>query len=149
MYEIPKITVPVDLVLMTGENIEGNMFVTEDLVSASGNPLIEDFLNEDPDAFFPFESSAGAYRLINKKHLIMVKCAQDDIEVKTQTPIPPRNLVVHFTIERTVYGVVYPTLAEESRVSDIVNQDENFMVIYQNGLKHIINRDHIVYINAN
>ena len=149
MYEIPKITVPVDLVLMTGENIEGNMFVTEDLVSASGNPLIEEFLNDDPDIFFPFESVAGAYRLINKNHLIMVKCEQDDSEIKSQTPIPPRNLVVHFTIERTVYGVVYPTLAEESRVSDIINQEDNFLVIYQNGQKLIINREHIVYINAN
>jgi len=149
MYEIPKISVPVELNLMDSETVEGKMFVTEDLVSAEGNPLVEEFLNEDPDHFFPFESNAGAYRLINKDHLIMVKSSQDDEEIKGQTPLPPRNLVVHFTNGRTVYGIVYPTLAEESRVSDIVNQNDVFIVLYQNAQKLIINRNHIVYINAN
>jgi hypothetical protein len=149
MYEIPKISVPVELLLMDSESVEGTMFVTEDLVSAQGNPLLEDFLNEDPDHFFPFESSAGAYRLINKDHLMMVKSSQDDEEIKTQTPLPPKNLVVHFTNARTVYGVVYPTLVEESRVSDIINQKSVFIVLYQNGQKLIINRNHIIYINAN
>ncbi|MCZ6502224.1 MAG: hypothetical protein O6945_06900 [Gammaproteobacteria bacterium] len=149
MYEIPKISVPVELTLMDSETVEGTIFVTEDLVSAEGNPLVEEFLNQDPDHFFPFESSAGAYRLINKDHLIMVKSSQDDEEIKHQTPLPPKNLVVHFTNARTVYGVVYPTLAEESRASDIINQEDVFMVLYQNGQKLIINRNHIIYINAN
>ncbi|MCH7744399.1 MAG: hypothetical protein IIB71_17280 [Proteobacteria bacterium] len=149
MYEIPKISVPVELLLMNSETVVGTMFVTEDLVSAEGNPLVEDFLNEGPDHFFPFESSAGAYRLINKDHLIMVKSSQDDEEIKNQTLLPPKNLVIHFTNARTVYGIVYPTLAEESRVSDIVNQKNIFIVLYQNGQKLIINRNHIIYINAN
>lgn len=149
MYEIPKISVPVELLLMNSETVEGTMFVTEDLLSAEGNPLIEEFLNEDPNHFFPFESTAGAYRLINKDHLIMVKSSQDDEEIKNQTPLPPKNLVVHFTNARTVYGIVYPTLSEESRVSDIINQKDVFIVLYQNGQKLIINRNHIIYINAN
>ncbi len=149
MYEIPKINVPVELLLMDGETVEGIMFVTEDLVSAGGNPLIEEFLNEDPDDFFPFESTAGAYRLINKHHLVMVRSDQDDTEAKAKTMIPAKNLVVHFTNDRTVYGLVYPTLAEESRVSDIINQTKAFIVIYQNGQKLIMNRDHVIYVNAN
>lgn len=149
MYEIPKINVPVELVLTNDDSIEGNMFITEDLLSAAGNPMIEEFLNDDPDQFFPFESKAGAYRLINKYQLIMVRSQQDDAEVKTQTPLPPRNLVLHLTNKRTVYGVIYPTLAEESRVSDLINEDEHFIVIYQNGQKLIVNRDQVVYVNAN
>lgn len=69
--------------------------------------------------------------------------------MKTQTPLPPRNLVMHFTNDRTVFGVVYSTLAEETRASDIINQDEQFLVLYQNGQKLVINRDHIIYVNAN
>ena len=149
MYEIPKIAVPAELLLMDGESIDGKMFVTEDLVSAGGNPLIEELLNADDDHFFPFESNAGAYRLINKNHLVMVRSEQDDAEIKAQTPLPARNLVVHFTNERTVFGVVYPTLAEESRVSDIINQPTPFLVLYQSGRKLIINRNHIIYVNAN
>lgn len=148
MYEIPKISVRVELRLMNGETVKGNMFVTDDLVSATGKPLIEDFLNEDPDHFFPFESNDHSYRLINKDHLILVKIEQNDDEVRNQTPLPAKRLVVYFTNNRTVFGMVYPTLAEESRVSDIINQKQVFIVVYQDRHKLIINRNHIVYVNA-
>ena len=49
MYETPKISVPVEVILVNNETITENMF-----------------LNEDDDCFFPFESTAGAYRLLNK-----------------------------------------------------------------------------------
>ena len=149
MYEIPKIQVSVEVLLVDNDILEGKMFVTEDLVSAEGNPLVEDFLNGDTDRFFPFESTAGAYRLINKQQVVFVRTQQSDTEVKEQTPIKPRNLVAHFTNERTIYGLVYPTLAEESRVSDIINEGEDFVAIYQNGQKVIVNRNHIIYVNAN
>ena len=149
MYEIPKIEVPVEILLVNEESLEGKMFVTEDLLSAAGSPQLEELLNESDDVFFPFVSPAGAYRLINKNHVVLIKCDEDDSEARSQTPIPPRNLVAHFTIQRTVYGVVYPTLAEESRVSDIINQSREFFVIYQNGQKLIVNTEHIIYVNAN
>ena len=87
MYEIPKIEVPVEILLMNAETVEGQMFVTEDLLSAAGNPLLEELLNNSADIFFPFVSPAGAYRLINKNHIVLIKCQQDDNEVKTQTPL--------------------------------------------------------------
>ncbi len=149
MYEIPKLTVPVELLLMDREKAMGNMFITEDLVSASGNPLIEDFLNQDPNHFFPFEGSGRAYRLINKTHLILVRTEQDDTEIKSQTALKPQNVVIHFTNGSTVYGMVYPTLAEEARASDIVNQKQDYIIIYQNKQKVIINRNHIIYIHTN
>lgn len=149
MYEIPKISVPVEVLLVNNETIAGNVFVTENLLSAQGNPLIEELLNEEDDRFFPFESTAGAYRLLNKHQVIYLRTEQSDVEVREQTPIKPRNLVAHFTNERTIYGLVYPTMAEESRVSDIINDDVDFIVIYQNAQKVIVNRNHIIYVNAN
>jgi hypothetical protein len=149
MYEIPKITVPVEIQLMNDDTLEGKIFITEDLVSSTGIPLVEEFLNDDPNHFFPFESNGGAYRLINKDHLIMIRTEQDDEEVKQQTSLPAKNLVAYFTNGKTVYGVAYPVLAEESRVSDMINQEDNFLVVYQNGQKLIINRNHIIYVNAN
>ena len=69
MYEIPKISVAVEILLADSESISGRMFVTEDLLSAGGNPLVEEFLNDDDDIFFPFETDGGAYRLINKQQI--------------------------------------------------------------------------------
>jgi len=149
MYEIPKIEVPVEILLMNGESISGKMFVTEDLLSAEGDPQLEVFLNDNADSFFPFISTAGGYRLVNRRNVMMIKCEQDDAEIKNQTPLEPRNLVIHFTNDRSVYGVIYPTLAEETRASDLINQTQAFMVLYQDGQKLIVNRDHIIYANAN
>ncbi len=149
MYEIPKIQVPVVLSLINEETIPGMMFITEDLVSASGSPDVSMFLNDDPDHFFSFQSDAGAYRLINKRQVVYIETQQDDEEIRTQTLLEPRSLVLHFINETTVYGLIYPMLAEESRVSDLLNDRYSYISIYRQGKKIIVNRDQIVYVNAN
>ncbi|MDZ7684662.1 MAG: hypothetical protein U5O39_06345 [Gammaproteobacteria bacterium] len=149
MYEIPKIQVPVVLHLINEESIPGKVFVTEDLVSPAGNPEVDDYLNEDPDQFFSFQSDAGAYRLVNKSQVVYMETNQDDAEIKAQTPLDPRSLVIHFVNATTLYGIVYPTLAEEARVSDILNAEGNFTTLFRQGRKLIINLDKVVYVNAN
>tara|TARA_R110002072_G_scaffold20841_4_gene75188 strand:+ start:5719 stop:6168 length:450 start_codon:yes stop_codon:yes gene_type:complete len=149
MYEIPKIAVAILLNLDNDEVIRGTIWITEDRVSAMGDPLVEDFLNNEEDMFISFESDAGAYRLINKHHIIYLETDQTDKEVRSQTPHAPHSVVVHFNNEQTLYGVVYPTLDEETRVSDLLNQKEQFQVLYRQERKIIFNRACIVYANAN
>ena len=148
MYEIPKIQVPVTVQLVNNESITGHMFVTEDLVSPGGNPEVEDFLNTDSDYFFSFQSDRGAYRLVNKSQVVTIETDQSDEEIRSQTPLPPRSLVVHFTNGMTLYGHVYPLMAEESRVSDILNQKGDFISLFREGRKVIVNRGQVVYANA-
>ena len=149
MYEIPKLQVPVTLYLANDESIPGRIYITDDLVSPEGNPQIEEFLNDDPDDFFSFQSDAGAYRLINRRHIIYVETDQDDSEVIARTLLEPRSLVLHFTNQTTIYGLVYPTLAEETRASDLLNQEGDFFSVFRQGSKIIVNRTQIVYANAN
>lgn len=149
MYEIPKLQVPITLCLVNDESIPGNMFISDDLVSASGNADIETFLNREEDRFFSFESDAGAYRLVNRDQVVYIETSQDDAEIRAQTPLEPRALVLHFINDTTIYGVVFPTLAEESRVSDILNERGDFFTIYRQSRKIIVNRNQIVYANAN
>ncbi|MGV0035567.1 MAG: hypothetical protein ACNYPE_11625 [Candidatus Azotimanducaceae bacterium WSBS_2022_MAG_OTU7] len=40
-------------------------------------------------------------------------------------------------------------MAEESRVSDILNEDVDFIAIHQNTQKIIVNKNPIIYGNAN
>lgn len=149
MYEIPKIQVPVTLHLINEESIPGSVYVTEDLISPGGNPEVEDYLNQDKGRFISFQSDAGAYRLINREQIIYIETHQTDDEAKGQTPLEPRAMVVHFLNATTLYGVVYPTLAEESRVSDILNSEGSFMTLFRQGTKLIVNLDKVVYVNAN
>lgn len=146
MYEIPKIHVPVVLSLQNKESIPGKMFITEDLVSPGGNPNLEEFLNSESLQFFSFTETSGAYRLVNKKLVVRIDTQQDDSEVRRQTPLEPRSLVVHFSNESILRGQVYPTLAEESRVSDVLNNPSDFIAVFSGGKKVIVNRRLIVYI---
>jgi len=148
MYEIPKISVPVELCLVNQESIKGKLFLTEDMISESGNPKVDEFLNKETDEFFPFESDAGAYRLISKRHVTFLRTFQDDREIRSHTPIPPKSLVVYFTNGQTLYGMVYGTMVEESRVSDIINDTVQFISLYQNGQRLVLNREQIMYVNA-
>jgi hypothetical protein len=149
LYEIPKIAVPIVLNLINDESIPGTVWITEDRISAGGNPLIEDFLNDDDDMFFSFQSDAGAFRLINKNHITFLETEQRDDEARANTPHEPHSVVTHFSNDQTLYGVMYPTLAEETRGSDLLNQPEQFQVLYRQEKKIIFNRLAIVYANAN
>jgi|GEM_PF-515426 len=149
MYEIPKIAVSIILNLDNDETIPGTLWITEDLLSAMGNPLIEEVLNNDDDMFISFQSEAGAFRLVNKNHITFIQTDQSNEEVTSQTPHEPHSMVIHFNNEQILYGLVYPTMAEETRVSDLLNQREQFQVLYRQDKKIIFNRACIVYANAN
>lgn len=146
MYEIPKIRVSVEITLSSGESLNGALFITEDLVTANGEPSIDEFLNQDGDPFFPFEGSDGSYRLLNRPQLCTIKSSQDASDIQSRTLLEPKALEVYFSNGQNLNGVVYPTLAEETRVSDILNGRYTFITMFHGGRKVFLNRDHIVSV---
>jgi len=149
MYEIPKIATSVVINLVNDETISGFIWVTENFISPTGEPRVEELLNQDEDRFFSFESDAGAFRLINKRHVTFIETETDDTEIINRSTIPPTTMVAHFVNEQTLFGTIYPSLPEESRVSDFLNLQEDFLVVYRQQQKIILNRNLIVYANAN
>jgi hypothetical protein len=148
MFEIPTIAVPVTLTLTNDERIPGNFFVTCDRISAGGNPAIEDILNNGRDLFVSFQSDVGAFRLINKRHIIFIETQQTDQEIRSLTPHEPQSLVLHFSRAHTLFGIIYPTEQAYTRVSDLLNQPSQFLALYRQGTKFIFNRDTVIYANA-
>ena len=149
MYEIPKIATPVVINLVNDETISGFIWVTENFISPTGEARVEELLNQDEDRFFSFESDAGAFRLINKRHVTFIETETDDTEIISRSTISPTTMVAHFVNEQTLFGMIYPSLPEESRVSDFLNLQEDFLVVYRQQKKIILNRNLIVYANAN
>lgn len=149
MYEIPKQQVPVVLYLANGETIRGKVFIAEDLVSPGGNPEIDEFLNHHAPAFIPFQSEAGAWRLVNLRQVMYLETTQDDEEIRAKSTLGPRALVLYFDNEVILYGTVYPTREEAARVSDILNEPDEFLTIYRQGQKIVVNRSQVIYANAN
>ena len=111
MYEIPKIAVAVVIHMTNDESVSGSLWITEQFISASGRPLIEDFLNQDGDNFFSFESDMGAFRLINKAHITYIETNQDDRKNWSQA----RNVVEPNAI---IHGVATGCLTTNSSISD-------------------------------
>ena len=84
--------------------------------------------------------------MINKHQLVFI---ETDQEIRDRTPMPPKSLVLHFRNDTTLFVMVYPTTVEASRVSDILNDESDFLTVYRQGQKIIVNRSQIVYDNAN
>tara|TARA_B110000881_G_scaffold214444_1_gene226849 strand:- start:5843 stop:6292 length:450 start_codon:yes stop_codon:yes gene_type:complete len=149
MYEIPKIATPVVINLVNDETISGFIWLTENFISSTREARIEALLNQDEDRFFSFQSDAGAFRLINKQHVTFIETETDDTEIISLSTISPTTMVAHFVNEQTLFGMIYPSLPEESRVSDFLNLKSDFLVVYRQQKKIILNRNLIVYANAN
>lgn len=149
MYEIPKIATPVVINLVNDETISGFIWLTENFISSTGEARIEALLNQDEDRFFSFQSDAGAFRLINKQHVTFIETETDDTEIISLSTISPTTMVAHFVNEQTLFGMIYPSLPEESRVSDFLNLKSDFLVVCRQQKKIILNRNLIVYANAN
>lgn len=149
MYEIPKIATPVVINLVNDETISGFIWLTENFISSTGEARIEALLNQDEDRFFSFQSDAGAFRLINKQHVTFIETETDDTEIISRSTISPTTMVAHFVNEQTLFGMIYPSLPEESRVSDFLNLKSDFLVVCRQQKKIILNRNLIVYANAN
>jgi hypothetical protein len=149
MYEIPKIATPVVINLVNDETISGFIWLTENFISSTREARIEALLNQDEDRFFSFQSDAGAFRLINKQHVTFIETETDDTEIINRSTISPTTMVAHFVNEQTLFGMIYPSLPEESRVSDFLNLKSDFLVVYRQQKKIILNRNLIVYANAN
>ena len=148
MYQIPKIRVDVEVVLSGGQELKGAIFISENMISFTGKPRLEDFLNTD-ERFFPFSREDGGYSLLNKHRLVLLRSSEDDSQVLVeQLMLQPRDVAVFLRDEHSVKGVIYSNLPKESlRVSDFFNQKELFLPIYQDGRKIIVNTDEILYVN--
>ena len=81
--------------------------------------------------------------------MTFIETETDDTEIINRSTIPPTTMVAHFVNEQTLFGTIYPSLPEESRVSDFLNLQEDFLVVYRQQQKIILNRNLLVYANAN
>lgn len=149
IYEIPKLEVQVEICLINKESLRGKIFIPEEMGMIGPEPSIEVFLSKVADKFIPFESGLGSYRLINKDQVTFIRTFQTNEEIKSRTPLDPQSLVVYFSNGQNVFGFIYPTQAEETRVSDILNQGDHFFAMYHEEQKIVINRNHIIYVGSN
>ena len=147
-YQVPKLSIDVKLVLSDGSKLEGMVFVSENMLSYTGTPRFEDFLNRNEERFFPFTTQNEGVVLINKGRLIYLHSSEEDSDIlRERLMLKPKQVQLRFSNGDEIEGVVYSNLPQDTaRVSDFFNQKEKFLPLYLAEGKVIVNTDMVVSI---
>lgn len=146
-FQIPTLRVDVEVILSGGSEQRGTIFLSENQISYTGKPRLEDFLNLD-NRFFPFNREDGAVHLLNKHRLVLLRSSEDDSGfLVDQLMLKPRPVEIHLTHGLVVAGMIYSNLPRESlRVLDFFNQRDWFLPVYQDQKKTIVNAHEILFV---
>jgi hypothetical protein len=146
MYQIKKVAIEVELFVGEGSPLKGAIFVTEEISSFVHIPRLEDFLNRE-HRFIPFRHEDGHFSLFNKDRIFYLRSSENDHKFfEEDLLLEPINVAVHFSESTHEEGVVYPNMpVDQRRASDYFNQDSQFVPMYQDGRKLIVNSSQILY----
>jgi hypothetical protein len=145
-FRIDKHRVPVSLIMLGGEELNGNMFVQSVSPNRAGREEIPDVLNGE-EAFFPLSQEGGTL-LVAKDQVREVVVRGDFATAFVQTAA--RRVPVELTLTdgaiRT--GEVYLEMPEQRpRVLDFLNRyAQRFVVLYAAGGVCLINRSLIEHV---
>jgi hypothetical protein len=146
-FRIDKLRVPVSLIMLGGEELNGEMFVQSMAPNRVGREEIPDVLN-GAEAFFPL-AQAGGTLLVAKDQVREVVVRGDDFEMPLlQTGARPVPVELTLTDGATRTGEVYLEMpAQRPRLLDFLNRyAQRFVVLYAAGGVCLINRTLIEHV---
>jgi hypothetical protein len=145
-FRIDKLRVPVSLIMLGGEELNGNMFVQSVSPNRTGREEIPDVLNGE-EAFFPLAQEGGTL-LVAKDQVreVVVRGDFSSAFVQTNARRVPVELTLTDGAIRT--GEVYLEMPEQRpRVLDFLNRyAQRFVVLYAAGGVCLINRSLIEHV---
>lgn len=149
-YFIEKEQLPVEITMVTGEELVGSLFVQP----TWRRPSIEfdaPVLLNLPDAFLPLQLPDGRTRLIAKAHVVLMRGRA------TQTPAEreggefgdPAQVVMRCNNGIVVQGILMITrVTSNMRVLDFLNRSaEEFIQVHDGPATVLVNRRHIVLVH--
>ena len=147
-YFIEKEQLPVEVTLVTGEELRGSLFVqpTWRRPSIEFDALV---LLNLPDQYVPVQLPDGSSRLIAKHHVVLVR--GDGIEEEPASPDlgDPARVVVKCSNGDVVEGTnLIARITSNSRVLDFMNHSvEEFIPLHEGDGTVLINRRHIMLVH--
>lgn len=143
-FFIEKETLPVDVVLVTGEELRGSMFIQQ----SWRKPSIEydaPALLQHPDSYFPLQLPDGTTRLIAKAHVVLMRgnISEDNDQMGDPAPV-----VVRCSNGGVVHGnLMIMRVTANVRVLDYLNRSaEEFILLHQGNRAVLINCRHVVLV---
>jgi hypothetical protein len=148
-FFIEKEQLPVEVTLVTGEELYGVLFVqpTWRQPSIEFDALV---LLNLPDAYFPIQLPNGTSRLVSKRHAVSLRgrgINEDDNGSEEMGD--PARVVVKCTNGDAFQGTLMVTrVTSNSRVLDYLNHStEEFILLHEGQGTVLINRRHIVLVH--
>ena len=144
-FFIEKEQLPVEVVLVTGEELRGSLFVQPSWRRPSIEFDAPALLNL-PDSYFPLELSDGTTRLIAKGHVVLMK--GNSTEADGEHMGDPAPVVVRCTNGVVVHGnLMLMRLTSNVRVLDYLNRSaDEFILLHQGSKAVLVNRRHVVVV---
>jgi hypothetical protein len=144
-FFIAKEQLPVEVVLVTGEEFRGSLFVQPTWRRPSIDFDAPVLLNL-PDAYFPLQLGDGTTRLIAKGHVVLMRGST--AEENGEVPGEPAPVVIRCSNGVVVHGELQLTRVNSAvRVLDYLNRSaEEFILLRERGGTVLVNRRHVVLV---
>jgi len=146
-FRITKLRLPVSLIMLGGEQLNGEMFVQDFSPIRRGREEIPDILNSE-EPFFPL-GRAGGTLLVAKDQVREVVVAGDQFDDDFKQAAARAEAVELTLSDGTVRtGLVYLEMpAERPRLLDFLNRyAQRFVVLYAAGGVCLVNRTLIEHV---
>lgn len=142
-YFIEKQQLPVQIVLASGEELRGHLFVPP----TWRQPTLEidaPALLNTPDAFVPMQLDDGSARLVAKVHMVIIRGRAADHEVIGE----PARVSIRCTNGHAASGqLMIAAVAPNMRVLDFLNHTaDEFITLHEPGTTVLVNRRHIMVV---
>jgi hypothetical protein len=149
-FFIEKEQLPVEITMVTGEELTGSVFVQP----TWRRPSIEfdaPVLLNLPDTYLPLQLADGRTRLIAKAHIVLMRgrSTTADSERRDDELGEPAEVVIRCSNGMVVQGVMMITrVTSNSRVLDYQNRcSEEFIALHEGSATVLVNRRHIVLVH--
>ena len=147
-YFIEKEQLPVEVTMVTGEELTGSLFVQP----TWRRPSIEfdaPVLLNLPDAYVPLQLANGKTRLIAKAHLVVMRGSRAETPQGMEELGDPAAVVLRCTNGVIVRGsLMIARITSATRVLDYLNRSaEEFILLHESDGAVLVNRRHIVLVH--
>jgi len=146
-YFIEKEQLPVEITMVTGEELRGALFVQPTWPRPSIEFDAPALLNL-PEAYFPLMVPDGGTRLVAKHHVVLMRGSSAEAEGGMESMGDPAQVVFQCSHDITVCGeLMIARVTSNTRVLDYLNRsDEEFILLHESAGAVLVNRSHIVLI---
>ncbi len=156
-YRIPKLQIPVDVLLAGGPMLPLTIFLSERAQSHAGYERPSDLLN-GPDLFIPATDKGNRIQFLHRDGLVSMRVpsryetgAEGDLGGPGLAPDVAVRARVEVIVEQesVLRGMVTYVMPEgQRRLQDVLNLKDQFLILHDGDLVHLVNKRRILRVTA-